>query len=140
MSINTYIYFAGLHSELKMLLVRKRMALVVCSLVRNDLYITCLLSIMQKLLLLMGTTLKLLQCFGTISQSKPLLQSVTATVTQVNNGLFGTYQACSRQASASKSPLTVHMNGDVFLIEYIALNIYIGDYILTVLSAIHDAF
>lgn len=85
------------------------MTLVVGSLVKNDLYITCRLSIMQNLLLLMETTLKLFQCFGTMSQSKPLLQSITATVTQVNDGLYGTNRACFRQVSASKSPSTVHI-------------------------------
>lgn len=43
---------------------------VVCSLVRDDLSSTSLLSIMQNLLLLMWTTLKLLWGFGTTSQSK----------------------------------------------------------------------
>lgn len=84
-------------------LVRKRMAFVVSSLLRDDLSRTSLLSIMQNLLLLMRTTLKLLRGFGTMSQSKLLLRSITATVTQVNGGLLGTNQA-------SKSPLTVRMD------------------------------
>lgn len=73
-----------------MLLVKKRMALVVYGLVRNDLSGACLPSIMQNLLLLMRTTLKLLCGFGTMSQSKLSSRSITATVTQVNDGLLGT--------------------------------------------------
>lgn len=49
---------------------------------------------MQNLLPLMQTTLKLLWGFGTTSQSKLLLRSIIATVTEVTDGLLGTNQAC----------------------------------------------
>lgn len=77
----------------------------------NDLCGRSLLSIMHNLLQLMQTTLKLLWGVGKISQSKLSLQSIIATVTQVNDGLLGTNQASAKCLPAPKSPPALHMNG-----------------------------
>lgn len=66
---------------------------------------------MHNLLQLMQTTLKLLWGVGKISQSKLSLQSIIATVTQVNDGLLGTNQATAKCLPAPKSPPVLHTNG-----------------------------
>lgn len=73
---------------------------------------------MHNLLQLMQTTLKLLWGVGKISQSKLSLQSIIATVTQVNDGLLGTNQDSAKCLPAPKSP-AYEWHFSVFLTECI---------------------
>lgn len=90
---------------------------------------------MQNVQLLIWITLKLLSGFGTMSQSKLSLQSIMATVFQVNDGFPGANQACAKYPPASKSPLTVHINS---ISPSSLQNIWLLHY-LWASSAIHDA-